>query len=57
MANLSNSTGLASYPSRELLESSISGLSNRSLRVAENVRKKGETNSFQIALDYLSNGE
>lgn len=57
MANLSNSTRLTSDPSRELLESSISGLRNRSLRVAENVRKKGETNSFQIALNYLSNGE
>ncbi|XP_058253948.1 centromere protein I isoform X1 [Hemibagrus wyckioides] len=55
MAHLSNSTGLAPDPSRELLESSISGLSNRSLRVAENVRKKGEINSFQIALNYLSN--
>ncbi|KAK3536080.1 hypothetical protein QTP70_026930 [Hemibagrus guttatus] len=55
MANLSSSADLASDPSRELLESSISGLSNRSLRVAENVRKKGETNPFQIALNYLSN--
>ncbi|MCI4379885.1 hypothetical protein PGIGA_G00233580 [Pangasianodon gigas] len=55
MANVSNLPGLASDASRELLESSSSGLNSRSLRVAENVRKKGETNQFQLALSYLSN--
>ncbi|XP_060783504.1 centromere protein I isoform X1 [Neoarius graeffei] len=55
MATLSHLPGLASDKTRELVESSSCGLNNRSLRVVENVRKKGETNPFQSALNYLSN--
>ncbi|XP_026991383.1 centromere protein I [Tachysurus fulvidraco] len=54
MANLSNPAGFSSDSSRELLESSVSGLSSRSLRVAENVRKQGDANQFQLALSYVS---
>lgn len=57
MADLSDLPGLSSDGFRESFVSSGSGLSNRSLRVAENVRKKGETNPFQLALNYLSNGK
>lgn len=57
MANLSNLSGLASDTSRESLESFRPGLSNRSLRLAENIRKKGDANPFQLALNYLSNGK
>lgn len=57
MATLSHLPGLASDKTRELVESSSCGLNNRSLRVVENVRKKGETNPFQSALNYLSNGK
>ncbi|KAF4085490.1 hypothetical protein AMELA_G00095760 [Ameiurus melas] len=55
MANVSDLPGLSSDGVRESFVSSGSSLSNRSLRVAENVRKKGESNPFQLALDYLSN--
>ncbi|KAK1804497.1 hypothetical protein P4O66_020499 [Electrophorus voltai] len=53
MAGASNLSGLALETSGEL-QSPGSASSNRSLRVAENVRKKGERNPFQLALNYLS---
>ncbi|KAI4880143.1 hypothetical protein NFI96_009039 [Prochilodus magdalenae] len=51
MANASNLSGLILDTSKD---SSGSGSSNRSLRVAENAKKKGETNPLRAALSYLA---
>lgn len=53
MAGLSNLTGLVSEPSGEA-ESSVSSVSNRSLRLAEKEKKKGEADPFTAAAKYLS---
>lgn len=57
MANLSNLPGLPSDTSRDLLQSFRSGSNSKSLRLAENVRKRSQTTPFQLALNYLSNGK
>ena len=54
MANASNLSGLILDTSKD---SSGSGSSNRSLRVAEKAKKKGETNPLQAALSYLAQGK
>ncbi|XP_072519522.1 centromere protein I [Salminus brasiliensis] len=51
MADTSNLSEVALDTSRD---SSGSGFNNKSLRVAENVKKKGERDPFRFALDYLS---
>lgn len=56
MADLSNLTGLVSEPSGEI-DSSISSASNRSLRLAEKEKRKGEADPFSLAVKYLSQVE
>jgi len=56
MADLSNLTGLVSEPSGEI-DSSASSASNRSLRLAEKEKRKGEADPFSLAVKYLSQGE
>lgn len=56
MADLSNLTGLVSEPSGEI-DSSASSASNRSLRLAEKEKRKGEADPFGLAVKYLSQGE
>lgn len=56
MADLSNLTGLVSEPSGEA-ESSVSSASNRSLRLAEKEKKRGEADPFTAAVKYLSRFE
>lgn len=56
MAELSNPTGLAPDQSGGT-DSTVSSASNRSLRLAEKEKKKGEANPFGLAVKYLSRGE
>ncbi len=56
MAELSNLAGLGSEPSGEI-DSSVSSASNRSLRLAEKEKRKGEADPFGLAVKYLSRGK
>uniref|UniRef100_A0A671SK36 Centromere protein I-like n=1 Tax=Sinocyclocheilus anshuiensis TaxID=1608454 RepID=A0A671SK36_9TELE len=56
MADLSNLAGLGSEPSGEI-DSSASSANNRSLRLAEKERRKGEADPFGLAVKYLSQVE
>ncbi|XP_056625712.1 centromere protein I [Triplophysa dalaica] len=56
MAELSNPTGLAPDQSGGT-DSTVSTASNRSLRLAEKEKKKGEANPFGLAVKYLSRVE
>ncbi|KAF7707235.1 centromere protein I isoform X2 [Silurus meridionalis] len=52
---MANSSNLPDLASSELSEASSGALNNRSLRVAEHLRKKAENKPFELALKYLSN--
>uniref|UniRef100_A0A8C1A1Q5 Centromere protein I n=2 Tax=Cyprinus carpio TaxID=7962 RepID=A0A8C1A1Q5_CYPCA len=56
MADLSNLAGLGSEPSGQI-DSSVSSASNRSLRLAEKEKRKGEADPFGLAVKYLSQVE
>uniref|UniRef100_A0A672SZ49 Centromere protein I n=1 Tax=Sinocyclocheilus grahami TaxID=75366 RepID=A0A672SZ49_SINGR len=56
MADLSNLAGLVSEPSGEI-DSSVSSVSNRSLRLAEKEKRKGVADPFGLAVKYLSRVE
>lgn len=56
MADLSNLTGLAPDQSGQT-DSTVSSASNRSLRLAQKEKKKGEADPFGLAVKYLSQGE
>uniref|UniRef100_A0A8C1F7Q2 Centromere protein I n=1 Tax=Cyprinus carpio carpio TaxID=630221 RepID=A0A8C1F7Q2_CYPCA len=56
MADLSNLAGLGSDPSGEI-DSSASSANNRSLRLAEKEKRKGEADPFGLAVKYLSQVE
>uniref|UniRef100_A0A673GVQ8 Centromere protein I-like n=1 Tax=Sinocyclocheilus rhinocerous TaxID=307959 RepID=A0A673GVQ8_9TELE len=56
MADLSNLAGLVSEPSGEI-DSSVSSVSNRSLRLAEKEKRKGVADPFGLAVKYLSQVE
>uniref|UniRef100_A0A8C2H4Y4 Centromere protein I n=1 Tax=Cyprinus carpio TaxID=7962 RepID=A0A8C2H4Y4_CYPCA len=56
MADLSNLAGLGSDPSGEI-DPSASSANNRSLRLAEKEKRKGEADPFGLAVKYLSQVE
>ncbi|XP_051514011.1 centromere protein I-like [Myxocyprinus asiaticus] len=56
MAGLCNLTGLGSDSSEEI-DSSVSSANNKSLRLAEKEKRKGEADPFRLAVKYLSQVE
>ncbi|XP_051506248.1 centromere protein I-like [Myxocyprinus asiaticus] len=56
MTDLSNLTGTGCDPSGEI-DSFVSSASNRSLRLAEKEKRKGEADPFRFAVKYLSQVE